>query len=99
MFSLIAPSFEWISKNYPGIDSEILKKHLDTYHGVTYIFDYNTPGVRIIKHPIQKFVEALGKTFITTSCNISGEPVVIDIQHIPEEIASKIDYIIDGGIG
>ena len=48
---------------------------------------------------MQNFVEALGIPFITTSCNISREPVVIDIKNIPEEIAKKVDYIIDGGIG
>jgi tRNA A37 threonylcarbamoyladenosine synthetase subunit TsaC/SUA5/YrdC len=99
IFSVIAPSFEWIKKNYPETNIEILKKHLDTYHGVTYIFDYNKPWVRIIKHPIQKFVEALGKPFITTSCNISGEPVVLDIHNIQKNITSKVEYIIDGGIG
>lgn len=99
MFSLIAPNFEWINKNYPEANIETLKKHLDTYHGVTYIFDYNKPWVRIIKHPFQQFVEKLGKPFITTSCNISGEPVVIDTQNIPQEIADHVDYIIDGGIG
>lgn len=99
MFSIIAPSFDWIQKNYPDTNIEILKKHLDTYHGVTYIFSYEQPGVRIIKHPIQSFVEKLGIPFITTSCNISGEPVIIDVKNIPEEIASKVDYIVDGGIG
>ncbi|MEI6119096.1 MAG: Sua5/YciO/YrdC/YwlC family protein [bacterium] len=71
IFSIIAPNFEWIEKKYPEADIETLKKHLETYHGITYIFSYEQPGVRIIKHPIQKFVEALGKPFITTSCNIS----------------------------
>jgi tRNA A37 threonylcarbamoyladenosine synthetase subunit TsaC/SUA5/YrdC len=66
---------------------------------VTYIFDYTEPGVRIIKHPFQKFVERLWEPFITTSCNIAGEPVIIDIKDIPEEIASKVDYIVDWGIG
>ena len=99
MFSIIAPNFDWIEKNYPEANIEALKKHLDTYHGVTYIFNYEKPGVRIIKHPMQSFVEALGTPFITTSCNISWEPVVIDVKNIPEDIASKVDYIIDGGIG
>jgi len=99
IFSIIAPNFEWIKKKYPEADIETLKKHLETYHWVTYIFSYEQPGVRIIKHPIQKFVEALGEPFITTSCNISWEQIVIDVKNIPEEIASKVDYIIDGGIG
>lgn len=100
MFSIIAPNFQWIEENYevPNPTSQ-LPELLHKYHGVTYIFSYEKPGVRIIKHPIQKFVETLGIPFITTSCNIAGEPVVIDIKDIPEEIASKVDYIIDGGIG
>lgn len=99
LFSIIAPSFERIQKQYPQTDIEKMKEYLNTYHGITYIFDYAQPGVRIIKHPFQQFVEKLGKPFITTSCNISGEPVVIDTQNIPQEIADHVDYIIDGGIG
>lgn len=99
LFSIIAPSFERIQKQYPQTNIEKIKEYLNTYHGVTYIFDYAQPGVRIIKHPIQKFVENLWMPFITTSCNISWEPVIIDTKSIPEEIASKVDYIIDGGIG
>lgn len=99
MFSIIAPDFERIEKNYPQANIEKMKKYLNTYHGVTYIFDYEKPGVRIIKHPFQEFVKTLEKPFITTSCNIAGEPVIIDIKNIPEDITSKVDYIIDGGIG
>ncbi len=99
-FSIIAPSFEWIEKNYqvPSPSSQ-LPKLLETYHGVTYIFDYNRPGVRIIKHPIQEFVEKLGLPFITTSCNISWEAIITEVKNIPEDITEKVDYIIDGGIG
>lgn len=100
MFSIIAPDFERITNNYEStITNDELKKYLEKYHGVTYIFDYNRPGVRIIKHPFQQFVEKLWMPFITTSCNISWEPVIIDINNIPEDIASKVDYIVDGGIG
>lgn len=98
IFSIIVPNFDRIQKEYPQANVEILKKHLENYHGVTYIFSYEKPGIRIIKHPIQSFVEALWIPFITTSCNISWEPVVIDINNITEEIANKVDYIIDGGI-
>ena len=100
MFSIIAPNFDRIEKNYqvPSPSSQ-LPELLEKYHGVTYIFDYARPGVRIIKHPFQDFVAALNEPFITTSCNISWEPVIIDINNIPEDIASKVEYIIDGGIG
>lgn len=96
MFSIIAPNFDWINKEYPDASSEELKMYLQNYHGVTYIFDYNKPGVRIIKHPFQTFVEALNQPFITTSCNISGEPIVTEPQHIPTELSDSVDYIIDG---
>lgn len=106
IFSIIAPSFDRIKENYASETSKLhevhydkLPEYLDTYHGVTYIFDYARPGVRIIKHPFQQFVEKLWMPFITTSCNISWEPVIIDINNIPEDIASKVDYIVDGGIG
>jgi hypothetical protein len=59
MFSIIAPSFERIMQHYPKSHQEVLEEYLNTYHGVTYIFDYTEPGVRIIKHPFQKFVERL----------------------------------------
>lgn len=99
IFSIIAPNFERIKKQYSQSNIEYMKEYLNTYHGVTYIFDYTQPGVRIIKHPIQQFVEKLNKPFITTSCNIAGEPIVTDITKIPEEIATKVDYIVDGGTG
>lgn len=112
LFSIIAPNFERIKEHYQlreanyategsklhEVHYDKLQEYLDKYHGVTYIFDYNRPWVRIIKHPFQQFVEKLGKPFITTSCNISGEPIVIDIKDIPQEIADQVDYIIDGGI-
>jgi L-threonylcarbamoyladenylate synthase len=105
MFSVIAPSFDWIEKVHASflaeknIHIDQLKKYLDTYHGVTYIFDYNRPGVRIIKHPFQSFVEKLGEPFITTSCNVAGEAVVDDIKKLPTDIAEGVDYIIDAGLG
>jgi hypothetical protein len=43
MFSIIAPSFERIRKNYKWEDIDLLKRYLKKYHGVTYIFDYNKP--------------------------------------------------------
>jgi tRNA A37 threonylcarbamoyladenosine synthetase subunit TsaC/SUA5/YrdC len=72
-----------------------LQSYLDTYHGVTYIFDYNRPWVRIIRHPFQTFVEKLGEPFITTSCNVAWKAVVDDIKKIPSDITEGVDYIID----
>ena len=95
LFSIIAPSFDWIERN-EETDIDQLRKYLETYHGVTYIFDHNRPWVRIIKHPFQTFVEMLGEPFITTSCNLAWEPIVTEIENIPAEISEQVDYIIDG---
>ena len=97
--SIIVPNFERIQKIFPHANIKMMKKQLKDYHGVTYIFDYNFPWMRIIKHPIQNFVTGLNDWFISTSCNLSWQPTIIDIKDIPSEIISKIDYIIDGGIG
>ena len=80
MFSIIAPDFEWIKEKYQLREAQYdaLQEYVEKYHGVTYIFDYTKPGVRIIKHPFQQFVEALKMPFITTSCNISGEPAILE---------------------
>ena len=105
MFSVIAPSFEWIAKVHASFLAEKdihisqLQEYLTKYHGVTYIFDHNRPGVRIIKHPFQTFVEKLGEPFITTSCNVAGEAVVDDVSKLPTDIAEGVDYIIDAGLG
>ena len=97
--SIIVPNFEWIQKRFPEADIKKMKKQLEDYHWVTYIFDYNKPWMRIIKHAIQDFVISLNEWFISTSCNLSRQPTIVDIKDIPEEIANKVDYIIDGGIG
>lgn len=128
MFSVIAPNFEWIERNYDikstsllkgggpqrgggfktptpseplplekGTTSE-LKEQLQKYHWVTWIFSYEKPGVRIIKHDFQKFVEKLWEWFITTSVNISWEPAVTNLEDLKPEIKEKVDYIIDYGI-
>ncbi len=99
LFSVIVPDFERIQRNYPQADIDTLKWYLEKYHGVTYILDHIRPKIRIIKHPIQDFVAALGEPFITTSCNRTWEPIIVDIKNIPEDMASKVEYIIDGGIG
>ncbi len=114
MFSVIAPNFDWIIKNYKTqinsmnqffdtldildwskISQEFLWNQLEKYHWVTWILDYNKPGVRIIKHDFQKFVEVLWEWFITTSVNIAWEDSVTDLAKLSPEIEDKVDYIID----
>jgi tRNA A37 threonylcarbamoyladenosine synthetase subunit TsaC/SUA5/YrdC len=117
MFSVIAPNFEWIEKNYKTqinsmnqfsntldilnwskIWEKLLSDQLEKYHWVTWIFDYNKPGVRILKHEIQNFIEKLWEAFITTSVNIAWENSVTNLDTLNPKIKEKVDYIIDFGI-
>lgn len=102
MFSIIAPDFdyEWIVKGCKEfwINAKEMEEQLKKYHGVTWIFSHEKPGIRIIKHSFQNFVEKLWIPFITTSVNLSGDVAATQIDLINTEIADNVDYIIDDWI-
>ena len=102
MFSVIAPSFdyEWIVVGCKELKVSVdeMKEQLAKYHWVTRIFSHEKPGIRIIKHDFQKFVEKLWMPFITTSVNISWDVAATEINLINTEIADNVDYIIDDWI-
>ena len=102
IFSIIAPNFEyewivnWCKEFWISVDK--MKRQLNKYHWVTWIFSHEKPGIRIIKHDFQKFVEKLWMPFITTSVNISWDVAATEINLINTEIADNVDYIIDDWI-
>lgn len=61
----------------------------------------DTPGtlaVRIPEYaPIVKACEMLGKPIVTTSANISGSKESWSVNAIETEIATKVDFVFDGG--
>ena len=58
----------------------------------------NTVGVRIPDNPLLlQILKAFGGPMAITSANVSGEPPATSIQEIDEELASRIDVIVDGG--
>ena len=58
----------------------------------------NTVGVRIPDNPLLlKILQAFGGPAAITSANLSGEPPATSPQEIGEELASRIDVIVDGG--
>ena len=58
----------------------------------------NTVGVRIPDNPLLlQILRAFGGPMAITSANVSGEPPATSIQEIGEELASRIDVIVDGG--
>ena len=58
----------------------------------------HTVGVRIPNDPLLlKILQAFGGPAAITSANLSGEPPATSPQEIGEELASRIDVIVDGG--
>ncbi len=105
-FSVIAPSKQWISKNFivsksfvdklPGPFTYILKtkkKNLvapNVAHGETI-------GVRIPNHEFIETIQKSKKPFVTTSVNTAGEIPCNDPKKIPREILDSVDVLIDAG--
>lgn len=58
----------------------------------------NTVGVRIPDNPLLlQILQAFGGPAAITSANLSGEPPATSPEEIGEELASRIDMIVDGG--
>ena len=58
----------------------------------------HTVGVRIPNNPLLlNILQAFGGPAAITSANLSGEPPATSPQEIGEELASRIDVIVDGG--
>jgi len=93
--SIIAPSFEWIKSKFPEFSEKQFYYFQEKYKQITIIFDYNFPGVRIIKHPFQEFVKFLQKPFITTSVNTIWTKPIKNFSETPAEILKYVDYFVD----
>jgi L-threonylcarbamoyladenylate synthase len=101
-FSVIAPSFEWISKflivdvdlkkYLPGKYTIILKKKNSKF--LSWVSNTDSLGVRIPNNEFCDEVRKAGLPFITTSVNFSGEKPSCKLEEIPEQIKSKVDIII-----
>jgi len=105
-FSVIAPSNEWILENLIVHDKSVLDKLPGPY---TLIFkkkslgfmdnvcNNNSLAVRIPDHPLTQVIQKSERPFVTTSANITGEPVITNPSSIPRDIARELDIIIDAG--
>lgn len=103
-FLVIAPSFDWIlahcecsgeAKNIlqqrlPGPFSFRLKmKEKNIFSDAD-----GAAGVRIPNHWFSDFVFQAGVPFITTSVNLAGQPPLLRIKDLDEEIFQQVDYVI-----
>lgn len=110
-FSVIAPGKEWILNNC--IVNENVRKWIDKLPGpYTLILrlknweavsdkvnhGMDSIGVRISSNWFSKIVEEFGKPFVTTSVNLTGEPFMVKIDDLKDEIKKRVDYIVYEGV-
>ncbi len=103
--SVIAPSKNWIKENLivdldldkylPGPYTLILKKKDDEF--LNHISKNEKLGVRIPDSEFCRKIQKVGKPFITTSVNQSGERPASKIEKISDSIKNKVDCIVDEG--
>lgn len=107
-FSIIAPSKQWIIKNFevnpayigklPGPFTFLLRTKKEKLVSNHVTDNMNILGVRIPDHPIIKIIQKAKTPFITTSVNQSGEQPITDIKKIPDNILKQVNLIIDAGL-
>ena len=103
--SIIAPSKEWIRKNcdveeeylqlLPGKITLIVKTKKKGF--LKEVGKEGLLGVRIPKHWFSEVVEEIGKPFVTTSANFTGEKPFRNVKKA-KELIEKVDVVIDEGI-
>lgn len=103
--SIIAPSIKWIKENciieynienyLPGPYTLILKKKNVNF--LNWVSETNTLGIRIPKNDFCDEIRKIGKPFITTSVNLSGENPAVSIKDINIKIIKQVDEVIDNG--
>lgn len=63
-----------------------------------YLARGSTVAIRIPDHPVcLVLIRYLGSPIIGTSANISGEPATLTTDEVKQQLADKVDFIIDGG--
>ena len=103
--SVIAPSKEWIKKNFfidadldkylPGPYTVVLKKKDPLF--LKHVSRTDSIGIRIPDCAFTKKVQESGLPFITTSVNLSGKPFATKISEISDNILDSVDVILEAG--
>ena len=109
-FSVIVPSIAWIRKNcfvdslaekwlekLPGKYTFVLKlRNLNAVNSVVN-GGRDSLGVRIPANWFASIISKLGKPFVTTSVNFSGEKNMEKLEDLDDFIKSKVDYAVYEG--
>lgn len=94
----IPPEAEKLARHFwPGPLTLVLKKRLVVPDIVTGGLD--SVAVRIPAHPVAlALLRAFGRPLAAPSANLAGRPSPTSAQHVIDDLAGKIDAVLDGGI-
>jgi len=106
VFSVIAPSKDWILTNYIVLDESkldilpgpytVILKQKNKMVSKECVFE-GTTGVRIPANWFTDLISETGLPFVTTSANISGQKNMEKLEDLPKEILEQVDYVIYDG--
>ncbi|MFO7995722.1 MAG: L-threonylcarbamoyladenylate synthase [Dehalococcoidia bacterium] len=64
----------------------------------TYLANGPSIALRVPNHPVcLALIQHLGNPIVGTSANISGEPAALTAAEVRQQLAGKIDFVLDGG--
>jgi L-threonylcarbamoyladenylate synthase len=91
------PEIAWFlaKRFWPGGLTLVLPK---TESVPTYLALGATIAIRIPNHPVcLALLKGLGNPMTGTSANISGQPAALTAEEVGQQLAGKIDFVINGG--
>ena len=91
------PEFAWflVRRFWPGGLTLVLSRK-DSLPA--HLASGPTIAVRVPNHPVcLALIEGLGKPITGTSANVSGQPAALTAEVVKQQLAGRIDLIVDGG--
>jgi L-threonylcarbamoyladenylate synthase len=105
---ILVDSIEMLQKYIPQISKAILELLSKTTNPTTVIYDNpvglaksvvaqdNTVAVRIVQNEFcRQLIHLFGKPIVSTSANISGNPMPKSFKEIEQSILDSVDYVVN----
>jgi len=92
------PSLKLASAFWPGPLTLVLPKTIDCAIADLATAGLDTVAIRVPSHPVaREILERLGKPVVAPSANRSGHVSPTTAEHVRDDLAGRIDLIVDGG--
>jgi tRNA threonylcarbamoyl adenosine modification protein (Sua5/YciO/YrdC/YwlC family) len=84
-----------IHASWPGGTTWVMPSSITTPKWITGNFD--SVAVRVSAHPVvRQLCQQFGKPLVSTSANLAGQPAIIDVNTLHNEMADQVDHIVPG---